>query len=348
VDCDANGTLYSNAVVVPGPTTIADGADVAQGATTDAEAAVGNGTVIALLKRLRTLLGFGATVGGGAQAAALRVTLANDSTGVVDVSDRAARLVGRVSVLDAADVTQGALGDAAVITDANGSLSGKLRGLVKWAFERMPATLGQGTMAQSLPVVVASNQTAVPSSVADGSDVAEGATADAAIITDAVGSLSGKLRGLVKWAFERMPATLGQGTMAQSLPVVVASNQSGVPVTNAALGTGPDSVSYHCTPVDCAAGATTDLVAAPGEGNMIWVYGLFGMADTAAGTVRLQDSTPTAISGTMAVSDEGGFVLPVTGNLSMPWAKCAPNTKLQLVTVGCTFDGMLVYGVASV
>jgi hypothetical protein len=39
-----------------GATTIADGADVAQGTTTDAEAAAGNGTVIALLKRLRTLL----------------------------------------------------------------------------------------------------------------------------------------------------------------------------------------------------------------------------------------------------------------------------------------------------
>lgn len=40
-----------------GAATIADGADVAQGATTDAEAAAGNGSVVALLKRLRTLLG---------------------------------------------------------------------------------------------------------------------------------------------------------------------------------------------------------------------------------------------------------------------------------------------------
>lgn len=39
-----------------GAVTVADGADVAQGATTDAEAAAGNGSVIAILKRLRTLL----------------------------------------------------------------------------------------------------------------------------------------------------------------------------------------------------------------------------------------------------------------------------------------------------
>lgn len=62
--------------------------------------------------------------------------------------------------------------------------------------------------------------------VADGNDAAVGATTDAAVITDTTGSLSGKIRGLVKWAFERMPASLGQKTMAASLPVVVASDQS--------------------------------------------------------------------------------------------------------------------------
>jgi len=38
---------------------------------------------------------------------------------------------GAVTIADGADVTQGALADAAVTTDANGTLSGKLRGLVK-------------------------------------------------------------------------------------------------------------------------------------------------------------------------------------------------------------------------
>src|SRR4051794_6551669 len=52
--------------------------------------------------------------------------------------------------------------------------------------------------------------------VADGADVAEGATTNAAVISDVAGTVSGKLRGLVKWAFERMPAALGQTTMAAS------------------------------------------------------------------------------------------------------------------------------------
>mgnify|MGYP001608706510 CR=1 FL=1 len=67
--------------------------------------------------------------------------------------------------------------------------------------------------------------------IANGADVAEGATTDAAVSTDTTGTVSGKLRGLVKWAYERMPAALGQTTMAASLPVTLASNQSALGVT---------------------------------------------------------------------------------------------------------------------
>lgn len=63
-----------------------------------------------------------------------------------------------------------------------------------------------------------------------------GTLADAAIVTDITGSLSGKLRGLIKWAFERMPTSLGQKTMAASLPVVLASDQGSLPIS--IVGTG--------------------------------------------------------------------------------------------------------------
>ena len=67
--------------------------------------------------------------------------------------------------------------------------------------------------------------------IADGADIAEGATADVAITSDSAGTISAKLRGLVKWAFERMPASLGQKAMAASFPVVLSSDQSAVPVS---------------------------------------------------------------------------------------------------------------------
>lgn len=60
-----------------------------------------------------------------------------------------------------------------------------------------PIVAGQQTEANSLPVVIASNQTAVPSSVADGADVALGATTDAGV-KDATGSVNAHVRGLVQ------------------------------------------------------------------------------------------------------------------------------------------------------
>jgi len=185
-------------------------------------------------KKIHNLLGMTA-LGQKTKATALGVTLASDEDAIA------------ATIAAGADVTEGNTSDAAVITDTTGTLSGKLRGLIKWAFERMPAALGQTTMSASLPVVVANNQTAVPSSVASGNNVTEGAVADAAVDTDTTGTLSGKLRGLVKLMVNyltRFPAALGQGTMAQSLPVVLASNQSSVPV-NLADSTLPLNVGFY-------------------------------------------------------------------------------------------------------
>lgn len=63
-----------------------------------------------------------------------------------------------------------------------------------------------------------------PATIADGADVNSGSTTDPAETSDSDGTLSGKLRGLVKWAYERMPASLGQKTSALSFPVVLPSD----------------------------------------------------------------------------------------------------------------------------
>jgi hypothetical protein len=111
----------------------------------------------------------------------------------------------------------------------------------------------------------------------------------------------------------------------------------------------PDVSSYNTAAVDLAAStADQELVAAPGAGYQIWVYGLFMMADTAAGTVTLQDEDDTALSGTMAVSDEGGWVLAPSGNFSMPWLKVATNKALEADTGACTIGGLICYAVVRV
>ena len=96
-------------------------------------------------------------VGRGPNGEPLAVSV--DATGAINTAAVAA--IGAVTIADGADVTQGAIANAAVVTDAAGTISGKLRGLVKWAFERMPASLGQKTKAASLPVTLASDEDAV-------------------------------------------------------------------------------------------------------------------------------------------------------------------------------------------
>lgn len=63
-------------------------------------------------------------------------------------------------VADGADVTQGAIADAAVAAGAAGTLSAKLRRMttdIGALLTRWPAALGQGTAAQSIPVVLSSD-----------------------------------------------------------------------------------------------------------------------------------------------------------------------------------------------
>lgn len=157
-----------------GAVTIADGDDVALGATTDAEAAAGNGTVVAILKRLRTLLNGGlpaALVGGrlsvdvgasalptGAATAALQtqpgvdigdVTVNNGAgAAAVNVQDG-----GNSITVDAASLPlpTGAATEATLATRlADATFTGRIN------------TQGQKAMATSTPVVIASDQSAVP------------------------------------------------------------------------------------------------------------------------------------------------------------------------------------------
>src|SRR5581483_10717971 len=73
-----------------------------------------------------------------------------DSSGNLNVNLAAGGAAATIA--DGADVTQGAIADAAVASDANGTISGKLRGLVKiladaWdsANHRLTVGLGAGT-----------------------------------------------------------------------------------------------------------------------------------------------------------------------------------------------------------
>jgi hypothetical protein len=97
-----------------------------------------------------------------------------------------------------------------------------------------------------------------------------------------------------------------------------------------------------------ASTADQEVVAAPGANKQIWVYGLSVVADVAAGTISIQDEDDTALSGIMAMPDEGRFVMPPSGNFSMPWIKVATNKALEIDTGACTVDGVITYAIVSV
>lgn len=188
--------------------------------------------------------------------------------------------------------------------------------------------------------------------IANGADVAEGATTDAAVVTDAAGTVSGKLRGLVKWAFERMPASLGQKAMAASLPIVIASDQSAIPLS---AGTARVGAVYPVSGqvVDetgvvrtvnrailaATASGNTQLVAAQGGGVRIRVLSINFVA-LAAVDVKLQSAT-TDLTGTYPNAANGGVVMP---NNQHGWFQTAANEALNInLSLATTVGGVLTW-----
>lgn len=99
------------------------------------------------------------------------------------------------------------------------------------------------------------------------------ASSTAAVITDTTGSVIGFLRGLVKWAYERMPASLGQKTKANSLSFTRASDDDPIQLTagSSLIGgvqLGDSFYSQTITPTSSAdMTSIADLTPAPNSGE---------------------------------------------------------------------------------
>lgn len=149
-----------------------------------------------------------------------------------------------------------------------------------------------------------------------------GANADAAIVTDTTGSINGKLRGLVKWAFERMPASLGQKAMAASLPVVLASDQAAIPVTGTVTASGTVTADASENHIGEVGGKLVIVEATPvitttaySAGDAVGaVLSFAGAARVAAGSGVVQSVVITDKAGQVANLD----LLLFDTNLSVP------------------------------
>ncbi len=143
----------------------------------------------------------------------------------------------------------------------------------------------------------------------------------------------------------------GTGAMAAATAVTIATDDTVLLAMNKSIiGAAAPTVDSYATVAVSTAAATADqeLVGTPGADKQIWVYGLVGTADTGDGSVSLQDEDNTALSGVMAVAENGGFAINPSGNFSMPWIKVATNKALEIDTLVCGFKGILTYAIISV
>jgi hypothetical protein len=239
--------------------------------------------------------------------------------------------------------------------------------------------IGQGTMAASLPVVIASNQSAVPVSgtiTANGTvsitgTVPVSGTVSMASLGSVAGGTAGSSSNLAAGVFVSAVPTLtagqqaglaldasgflkvnvaaggagggnvnltqvgssaiaiGQGAMAASLPVVIASNQSAVPVSGTVTANGTVSLS-GTIPVSGTVAVSTLPALVAGSANIgtvavtgtVPVSGTVALSGTSAvsgavtvssGTVTLSGSPTVTATGTVALA-AGTAVVGVVGN----------------------------------
>jgi len=89
--------------------------------------------------------------------------------------------------------------------------------------------------------------------------------------------------------------------------------------------------------VNLNAGAAQELIATPGAGHQLWIYG-YELHANIGGTYQLL-SAATAKTGIMPVAALGG----VARDSSNPIFKCATNEALNITAVTCAADGIITY-----
>lgn len=190
--------------------------------------------------------------------------------------------------------------------------------------------LGQGTMAGSLPVTIASNQSNLPANVTQISGTA---------------------------------LTLGQKAMASSVPVALASDQSAIPVSqsgtwnatiNTALPTGTNTIGAVTVPATSTGGKTigrqvpstsAGILIKTGATQLFGFYALNYQTTTASAYLKLYDLASAPTTGTSAVT--ASFHIPPTNfaTVNSPaglWISFGDVTGLQFTNgLGIAVTGAL-------
>lgn len=167
----------------------------------------------------------------------------------------------------------GRTSSTAVVTDANGSVAGWLRGVVKILAERFPASIGQKAKAAALAVTLSTDEDLL-TNVGGVTETAPGSDTASSGLNGRLQRVAQRLTSLIAL----LPTSLGQKTKANSLPVVLPSDQS---VGNSFYG-------YQVTGAQLGAAPATSFVVGDAVGNLVEITNVSNNKAVKVDSITLQ------------------------------------------------------------
>ncbi len=276
------------------------------------------------------------TTGGGTEATALRVTIANDSTGVVTVDDGGGSITidGTVTETNSTAI----LADTASMDTSLGTIAGDTTSID-----------GKITACNTGAVVLSSGTVTTVTSITNDVNIADGGNS---ITVDNAGTFA------TQATLQAGTAEIGKLAAGTAAIGKLAAN-SGVDIGDVDVTSVPRSISgpaepgtaidsYTHTAINLTTGAN-QVLASSAPSKQIWVYGYaFSCGDADGQTVSLQDEDDAALTGIMEFAQYGGISVPPSGNFSMPIFKLGTDKDLEVDITGGDVDGWIAYAVLSV
>ena len=182
-------------------------------------------------------------------------------------------------------------------------------------------TLGQNIMANSLPVTIASNQSTIPVSVSN------------------FPATTSVTQGIIPWSdniafFGGTAVSLGQKVSASSIPVVLASDQSTVSITNASIGINGATAPTSSTQIGAenSSGNLVALLVDPSGRLLVDTTG----STTISGTVNANINGLNAFATAQYVIGTAATAVTIPSGTSSIGIKVKTTTPTDAVIVGGT------------
>ncbi len=216
---------------------------------------------------------------------------------------------------------------------------------------KLPATLGAKTSAASLAVVLASDQAALPVTgtfwqatqpvSAASLPLPSGASTAANQSTiighvDGIETLIGTTNTTLSTISGKLPAALGQGTMAASLTVAIASNQSAIPASQSGTWNVTNISGTVSLPTGAATAANQTTMIGHLDGVETTLTAIDGRVDTLESLIGTTNTTLTTIDG--RVDGVETLLTSISGHLNRDVVDLIDTTPV-LDTASTTING---------